>query len=280
MNPNLPTTNAERVNGQTIAYFRASDPFGDQVSALKRDGAIVVRDLVSETTVESILSELQPHFDAIGRQFEDDFNGYVTRRLASVLAYSMQAAALIEQPHVLKLMDALLLPHCINYRIGSSTGIQILPGEKAQVLHQDDEIYPVRLPGVDWQVSVMFALDDFTAENGATHVALGSHRETYTKGCEGETLQAIMKRGSALFYLGAAWHGGGANTTHTSRSGIITTYALGWLRQEVNQYLTVPRERAEKFSRTVQNLLGYRGHGRYLGRFAEDPDGFWLNKHD
>ena len=89
-----------------------------------------------------------------------------------------------------------------------------------------------------------------------------------------------MKRGSALFYLGAAWHGGGANTTHTSRSGIITTYALGWLRQEVNQYLTVPRERAEKFSRTVQNLLGYRGHGRYLGRFAEDPDGFWLNKHD
>ncbi|MEK9625682.1 MAG: hypothetical protein VW311_02160, partial [Gammaproteobacteria bacterium] len=63
MNPNFPTTNAERVNGPTIAYFCASDPYDDQVSALKRDGAIVVRDLVSETTVESILSELQPHFD-------------------------------------------------------------------------------------------------------------------------------------------------------------------------------------------------------------------------
>ena len=43
--------------------------------------------------------------------------------------------------------------------------------------------------------------------------------------------------------------------------------------------LTVPRERAAQFPRTVQNLMGYRGHGPYLGRFAEDPDGFWHNKH-
>ena len=92
-------------------------------------------------------------------------------------------------------------------------------------------------------------------------------------------MQAAMPKGSALFYLGSTWHGGGANHSTKPRVGIITTYALGWLRQEVNHYLTVPRERAEQFSRTVQNLMGYRGHGPYLGRFAEDPDGFWLDKH-
>ena len=180
---------------------------------------------------------------------------------------------------MLSLLDAVLLPHCTNYRIGSSTGIEILPGENAQMLHRDDVIYPMHIDGVEWQVGVMWALTDFTADNGATHVVPGSHRSDYTEGENGATVQAVMPKGSALFYLGSTWHGGGANHSDKPRVGIITTYALGWLRQEVNHYLTVPRERAEGFSRTVQNLMGYRGHGPYLGRFAEDPDGFWNNKH-
>ena len=154
--------NSGSESSPTLCYFSESDSFEDQLTALKRDSAIVVTDLVSDQTVDTVRAELQPFFDRIGGQFEDDFNGYNTRRLASTLAYSMRAAALIEQPHTLKLMDALLLPHCTHYQIGSSTGIEIMPGEKAQVLHQDDIIYPIRVPGIEWQASVMFALTDFT----------------------------------------------------------------------------------------------------------------------
>ena len=264
----------------SVSYFSASDPLDEQILALKNDGAIVVRDLADATLVDQVASELQPFFDTQGHNFEDDFNGHATRRLASTLAYSSTAADLIEQTHVLALLDRILLPHCTNYRIGSSTGIEIHAGEKAQVLHQDDVIYPIRIPGIDWQVSVMWALTDFTVKNGATHVAPGSHRVE----CEGGyqdalTVQATMNLGSALFYLGATWHGGGANRSTVPRMGLVTTYALGWLRQEVNHYLTVPREKAEGYSRTVQNLMGYRCHGPYLGRFADDPDGYWHNKH-
>ena len=263
----------------SIQYFSESDSAQAQASALLEDGAIVVTDLASAQLVAEVADELQPHFDTIGQQFEDDFNGHATHRLASTLAFSMRAADLIAKPHVLSLLDAILLPHCTNYRIGSSTGIEILPGETAQVLHQDDVIYPMRIDGVEWQVSVMWALTDFTVENGATHVVPGSHRKDYTEGGDGATVQAAMQKGSALFYLGSTWHGGGANHSAQPRIGIVTTYALGWLRQEVNHYLTVSRERAEQFPRTVQNLMGYRGHGPYLGRFAEDPDGFWRDKH-
>ncbi|MDG2236588.1 MAG: phytanoyl-CoA dioxygenase family protein [Arenicellales bacterium] len=264
----------------SVSYFSASDPLDEQILALKNDGAIVVRDLAATTLVDQVASELQPFFDATGQNFEDDFNGYSTRRLASTLAYSSTAADLIEQTHVLALLDQILLPHCSNYRIGSSTGIEIHAGEKAQVLHQDDVIYPIRIPGIDLQVSVMWALTEFTVENGATHVVPGSHRAE----CEGSyvdapSMQATMNRGSALFYLGPTWHGGGANRSTAPRMGLVTTYALGWLRQEVNHYLTVPREKAQGYSRTVQNLMGYRCHGPYLGRFADDPDGYWHNKH-
>ena len=264
----------------SVSYFRASDPLDEQILALKNDGAIVVRDLASTALVDQVASELQPYFDTQGHNFEDDFNGYATRRLASTLAYSSAAADLIEQTHVLALLDPVLLPNCSNYRIGSSTGIEIHAGEKAQVLHQDDVIYPIRIPGIDWQVSVMWALSDFTVENGATHVVPGSHRLERESGYEdAPSVQATMNRGSALFYLGATWHGGGANRSKAPRMGLVTTYALGWLRQEVNHYLTVPREKAQGYSRTVQNLMGYRCHGPYLGRFADDPDGYWHNKH-
>jgi hypothetical protein len=44
--------------------------------------------------------------------------------------------------------------------------------------------------------------------------------------------------------------------THKSRAGIINTYSLGWLRQEENQYLTVPRNIAKQYSEKVQKLSG------------------------
>ena len=72
--------------------------------------------------------------------------------------------------------------------------------------------------------------------------------------------------------------GGGANRSDSPRMGLINTYSLGWLRQEVNQYLHIPREIADSYPDRVRRLIGYQGHGSSLGRFPDDPDGYWLNK--
>ena len=70
-----------------------------------------------------------------------------------------------------------------------------------------------------------------------------------------------MPKGSALFYLGSTWHGGGANDSNGPRLGLINTYCLGWLRAEVNQYLETPPEIAITFSPRLRALLGYTPHG-------------------
>ena len=177
--------------------------------------------------------------------------------------------------------DAILLEQCLNYRIGSLTAIEIHPGEKDQNLHTDDGIYPVRIPGMQLQVSCMWALQDFTEENGATRVVLGSHLESnihrYASGeleKEGDVVQAVMPKGSALFYMGTTWHGGAANRSNASRAGLINTYALGWLRQEENQYLNVPRDIADKHSKIIRDLMGYNTH-RTLGAY-QNADGTWI----
>ena len=259
-----------------LRYFDATSPDVEVVAALRRDGAVVLLHAVDEATANTVAAELRASFDAEGRRFESDFNGYRTRRVSGVLACSRTSAELIGHPRLLGIVDRILLPHCINYRIGSTTAIEIEPGETEQELHTDGGIYPLRIPGVEWQVSAMWALDEFTVENGATRLVPGSHLGMgLDRGKTEEVVQAVMPKGSLLIYLGYLLHGGGANRSDAPRAGLINTYSLGWLRQEVNQYLSIPREIADGYPEAIRRLIGYQTHGHYLGMFPDEPDGFW-----
>ena len=261
-----------------IDVFQNAQESEEIVAALMRDGGVIVQDQTTETVIGQVLQDLRAPFDAQGHLFENDFNGYRTLRLGGILGFSRASAELIAHPLVMAVADAVLKRHCTNYRIGSTTAIEIHPGEKDQVLHRDDGFYPLRLPEVEFQISAMWALDDFTAANGATRIVPGSHDLRKIKEVdEADVVQAAMPRGSVLFYLGSTIHGGGANRTATPRTGLITTYSLGWLRQEENQYLTVPREIADSYPDHIRRLMGYQSHGPSLGVYPGDPDEHWFD---
>ncbi len=264
----------------SLERFAAKVTPEDVTAALKRDGAAIVESLVDADTIDRVVSELRPEFDRFGTTTQSDFNGYSTLRIDSVLAYSPTSADLIGNPLVLKIADAILLSNCINYRIGSNTGIEIHLGETRQVLHRDDSIYPLRVPGVEWQFSALWALDEFTIENGATHLVPWSHRQIdleFVPAPE-ESVQAQMPRGSLLLYLGSVWHGGGANHSQHPRMGLTNTYVLGWLRQEVNQYLDIPQDVVARYPEHIRRLIGYQMHGEMLGYHSEDtnPNPAWI----
>lgn len=258
-----------------LPVFDPDSPFEELTAALNAAGAVVVRRLADPGTMSAVAAELRPYFDSEGELYQGDFNGYKTLRVSGILARSRTAARLIAHPLVLKVADAVLLPNCINYRVGSATGIEIWPGECQQRLHRDDGIYPVRIPGIEWQIGTNWALDDFTEQNGATHVVTGSHLWVDSRTpTDREQVRAVMPRGSVLLYLGSLLHGGGANRSGRARMGLVNTYSLGWLRQEENHYLTIPREVAESYPDPVRRLMGYQGHGRLLGWYPGNPDGY------
>jgi len=264
-----------------LEYFTPDAATSDVVAALRRDGAAIVRSQVEPEIADAVLAELRTPFDQLGKFDESDFNGYDTLRVSSVLEISPTSAELVAHPRVMEVADAILLPFCVNYRIGSLTAIEIQPGEADQVLHVDDGIYPLRMPGVQFQISAMWALEDYTAKNGATRVVPGSHLEPSLTRWDAATLnegqsvvQAVMPKGSVLFYLGTSLHGGGANRTDAPRAGLVNTYALGWLRQEENHYLNVSREAADRHSEIIRGLMGYRLHDT-LGAY-QNPDGSWV----
>lgn len=257
---------------------RLSPDADDCAVTLLKDGGVIVEDAIALDVMDQIEADLRGPFDEQGHKFANDFNGYKTLRLGGILGYSRASADIIAHPLVTGVADRVLKRHCETYRIGSSTAIEIHPGEKPQELHRDDDFYPMRIPGVEFQLSAMWALTDFTAENGATRVVPGSQDlrpiEFIT---DDQITQAAMPRGSVLFYLGGTVHAGGANASNAARLGLITTYSLGWLRQEENMYLSVARDMAESYPENVQRLMGYASHGPNLGVYPGDPDGHWFD---
>ena len=84
-----------------------------------------------------------------------------------------------------------------------------------------------------------------------------------------DTEPAAMARGSVLFYSGSVYHGGGANRSDNVRLGLNITYNVAWLRQEENQYLSVPREVAETLPTALLRLMGY-DRGAYARGYIDD----------
>lgn len=257
----------------------------DTISAtLLHDGGVIVLNQASDGLIDKVAQELREPLDAKGREFENDFNGYKTLRLGGLLELSRSSAELMTHPLALEIADAVLKPHCENYRIGSSAAIEIHPGEEAQILHRDGDFYPISIPGVEFQIQVMWAMSDFTVENGATRFVMDRNILKGIKNCDTEAFenideskvtQAVMPKGSVFYWLQSTIHGGGANTASTPRSGLFVSYSLGWLRQEENHYLTLPREVADSYPENVRRLIGYQVHGKYLGVYPGDPDGLW-----
>ncbi len=121
----------------------------------------------------------------------------------------------------------------------------------------------------------MWAVTDFTADNGGTLLVPGSHRWSQgRKPQPDELVPAEMPAGSMLIWLGGTLHGAGENRTNEWREGVILTDSLGWLRQEENQYLDVPRGLAETLSPEVRTQIGLDVHGS-LGFF--DPTASAVN---
>jgi ectoine hydroxylase-related dioxygenase (phytanoyl-CoA dioxygenase family) len=121
--------------------------------------------------------------------------------------------------------------------------------------------------GFEAEVATMWAVTDFTEEMGATRMVVGSHRWEDDPDDVDPALSApaVMSKGSVLLYTGSIFHGGGANTTQTSRIGMNIGYSLGWLRQEENQYLACPPEIARTLPEGLLRLMGYQRGSYSIG---------------
>jgi len=238
------------------------------VAAVQQDGAVILDDVLNESFIAALREETDPYMEHT-RNGEDHFAGHHTTRTGGLLVRSEKCRQLIEHETILNPCNEFLAPYCERVQLHLTQIIRIRPGETAQKIHRDRWAWGKHLSHLEPQFNTIWAITDFTSENGATQVVPGSTQWPDDQEIQPEQItQAEMKAGSVLVYSGSVFHGGGANTSDQDRIGINITYALGWLRQEENQYLSCPPELAKDMSPTLQGLAGY-AMGQYaLGYFT------------
>ncbi|MEM9034230.1 MAG: phytanoyl-CoA dioxygenase family protein [Actinomycetota bacterium] len=230
---------------------------------LDRDGYTIIEDVVDADTIDEVRRQVEPLF--VHESGRNAFEGYRTRRLYSPLDDTWVLDPMVDHPIALGLLDELFEP---NYLLSQLQVIDIAPGEAAQDLHPDDLFYPWPRPRPPLGAATIIAIDDFTADNGATVVIPGSHRWDGHQPTDEEiatSIPAVMPAGSMLFFLGTTWHGGGANRADTSRMCVTAQYCAPWCRPQENFSLSVSRERVARSSEHLQRLLGYSIHPPFMG---------------
>ena len=254
-----------------LQYLSATADSQEIQNQLERHGALVIENVIDQTTIEALNKELAP-FILKTPTGHDDFTGFKTQRMGAMVSRSPTCRSLITNDLILGAANKYLAPFTRKILLNLAAVIKINPASEAQALHRDRLSWGNYLPpSVEPQFNTIWAMTEFTAENGATRYAPGSHKWNWDRKPEADQIAySEMSAGSVFIYSGSVLHGGGANKSNSSRVGLNLTYCLGWLRQEENQYLSCPPDIAKNFDSELQNLLGYT-QGEYALGYYSNP---------
>jgi ectoine hydroxylase-related dioxygenase (phytanoyl-CoA dioxygenase family) len=242
------------------------------VAEIADRGYTIVPDAIEPDLIDAIADDLtRIERDNDVKPATNDFEGSRTIRIYNLLAHGAVYERIPVHANVLPVVEGVLDSGCL---VSSLSSISIDPGETGQPIHADDQLMPLAKPHAPTVCNTMWALTDFTDDNGATRLVPGSHLADHDPdyGGDYETVPAEMRRGSVLIWHGSLWHAGGANTTDARRVGIAMNYCAGFIRQQENQQLGIAASTVKGFSPRLRQLVGYSVYQGLIGHIdRRDP---------
>ena len=235
------------------------------VTRIQNDGFTVIENAASPELVNSLINALL----RIEKEYnlgpaKTSFEGFKTVRINNLLTYDDIFWEVPLHENVLPIVEAVFDKECL---LSSFCSLVLGPGQEAQPMHEDTQLISLPRPHIPITLNAIWALSDFTNNNGATRIVPGSHKLDHAPeyGRDYDSVMATMPAGSVMLFDSALWHGGGANVSNERRFAFSCAYCWGWMRQQENLQLGIPRDVAKRFPRRLQELCGY---GIYKGQFG------------
>jgi ectoine hydroxylase-related dioxygenase (phytanoyl-CoA dioxygenase family) len=245
----------------------------DHLEELADQGYTIIEGAIAPSFVEELNEDLlRLERELAVEPATNDFEGRHTIRIYNLLVHGELYERIPVAPTVLPVVESVLDRGCL---VSSLSSISIDPGETAQPIHADDQLIPLPKPHPPVVCNTMWALTEFTEANGATRIVPGSHLWDHSPdfGKPYPSVAAEMEKGSVLVWHGSLWHGGGANESAGRRVGIAMNYCAGYIRQQENQQLGIPRDIARQFPKRLRELVGYSIYNGLIGHIDKhDPN--------
>ena len=148
----------------------------EHVAALREQGYTVIEKLLIDNEINRLKSALEPWLNGqlMGR---NNFEGEKSERVYALLAKHPDFALLVEHKKILAILDEMLEP---DYLLSANLAINVHPGETPQPFHHDNNGGSFGVAGVTHGISVIWNLDEFTENNGATEI-IPAAIDSYTK---------------------------------------------------------------------------------------------------
>jgi ectoine hydroxylase-related dioxygenase (phytanoyl-CoA dioxygenase family) len=231
---------------------------------LASTGLCVLSDVLTGETLAAVRDALYRAADSDRRRgrevkFAGDYpDDNTNQRVWNLPSRDPVFLDLVEHPLALMFVrEAIGWPALLSNISANITG----PGGGEMFLHADQTYMPQPWSGIQG-VNVIWCVDDFTEENGATRVVPGSHQLNRAPTAEDQVVGTVpleAPAGAMVVMEGRVWHKTGNNRTpdHT-RAGIFGWYTLPIYLPQENWWLSLDPSIRQFGSDDLLVLFGYR----------------------
>jgi len=242
----------------------------ENLKILEEHGHLLLRDVLSPEQCQSYKNHLEEDFDKYQGHYaceqDPSSHGLENKDLEKVVFNlhnkSLAYFDLFDHSVALPYLDQLLKKGSYQnnepYYLYNNSARCPLKGSPGQQLHLDSN-----LPGTaefPLIYNVLWMLDDFTKDSGATRVLPGSHKlSDYAEDGKHYEEEILIEgsAGSVLIYNGALWHGGSANTSGADRWAVLLGYSRWFVKPSFDYMKNTPTEIFEQLSPERKELLGF-----------------------
>lgn len=225
------------------------------VFELELYGFAVLPGVIPEAEALRLAEELDAADERIGIEYV--YDGAYARSVPCAPALGDGFMALVDNAQALAVVERVMGPDLV---LGSMNARIVRPGDPGQGLHSDIPAVHRRVIGTPVMLQVVWMLDGFTAEKGATMIVPGSHRHPEAYPPAGREVAHIVQpegpAGSVMIFNGQCWHGGGANRSQERRRAVFGHYRLdAWMRFQTDPQLYVGADQWQHMSERQRELL-------------------------
>jgi ectoine hydroxylase-related dioxygenase (phytanoyl-CoA dioxygenase family) len=243
--------------------------FEEKINAIRTQGYVVLKNIISDEECNKYKQYLEEDYVKYSQSYstgqQRTISGLEEKSSEKVVFNlhnkRLEYFELLGHPTVLKILDVILKEGSYKdndpYYLYNISARSPKKGSEQQ-LHLDS-----RFPGSMYVLiaNVIWVLDDFTKESGATRVVPGSHKSgKYAEDGVRYPDEILVEapRGSVIIFDASLWHGSSCKKNDAERWAVVLGYSR-WFRKPSYDFMkNTPRKIWSKLTAAQKELLGFR----------------------